>query len=149
MRRNGWHVANRDAQNVALFLGVALAFVLRFWLKVPLLMTAVFAVFLGLLVYELYGRRRRVVSRFFSIAMPEAQTAVTEMLQSKGIPFKQQGDRFILTEDDLIVRVTRFRTTRSGKKGTYVSLQPLSEASWPLLESLQNKIDDAFPGQGL
>ena len=82
MRQSGWHSANRDAVNIALFLTVAVAFLFRFWLRLPLLMTAVLAVFVGLLVYELYGRRRRVISRFFATPVAEAQETVQTMLES-------------------------------------------------------------------
>ncbi|MCP4421926.1 MAG: hypothetical protein GY805_35380 [Chloroflexi bacterium] len=149
MPKSGWHKETKDAAYVALAVAVSLVLLFRFWLRLSLPITAVFAIFGGLLLYEFYGRRRRTISRFFAISTPKAQKKVRKILQEKNIPFTLSKDRFLLTDNNIVLRVTHFHTTRSGKKGTFISLRPFGKASLPLLYSLQEKIDDAFADKAL
>jgi hypothetical protein len=102
-----------------------------------------------------YQRSRNRLVKVFYVRHEASVRIVKNVLTQKGMPFKRvapsitylpSGAIFAL-EDNLTINVDSYYY--QGIRGSMILLGPVTDDNWPLVQSLQEKIDDAFAPKGL
>lgn len=90
---------------------------------------------------------RTAVHKFFLVDDVVARTVVANVLSSKAWPFTQTDKGFAL--DTVEIRINSGAIARGSLKGVYIALGPYRGNNQLLIDSLKEKIDEAFMPRGL
>ena len=129
---------------VSVVLGLLLGYVFIRYLRLPIVLVGVILLFLGLLLYDRLEALRQGGRRVFPVSLDEARRIVQNVLNEKGMPFKEIGDLIFVIEDEVEIHLLPAKRGR-----TAVNLIPKNKGSDPLIQSLRQKLDEAFQPRGL
>jgi len=145
---NHWRTRETDLFLASIVLGL-LAGGMAFWLfRFRLFLGIVVFLFVFLLVYDRTRPHHKTMVKIFFSSLDDARQVVQNVLDEKGLPYKMYGEDHFLIEDEVEVKVSKFRAN-GGVVGTAVSLKPQNSESQQLIFSLRQKLDDAFRPRGL
>ncbi len=145
---NHWRTRETDLFLAAIVLGL-LAGGMAFWLfRFRLFLGIVVFLIVFILVYDRTRPHHKTMVKIFYASLADTHQVVQNVLDEKGLPYKMFGDDRFLVEDEVEVRVSKFRTN-GGLTGTAVSLKPQNPESQQIIFSLRQKLDDAFRPRGL
>ena len=113
----------------------------------PLLLAAAVFLFVVLLVYELATARGKRMEKTYPVSLDDARQIVLNVLDEKGLPYKETAGYIFTIEDEVRIQVLPSRAR--GLNGTSISLTPQSPESAQFVINLREKLDDAFRPRGL
>lgn len=92
--------------------------------------------------------KRHTFSKQFLVNRGIAWQVVVNMLSEKGIPYSYKADRFELEGSNVVIQIesSGFNQFASACR---IRIGPISTETLPLLNSLREKIDQAFLPRGL
>lgn len=126
-----------------------------FWFVMPsfplvILIMIISVVVLAALVADYKQKKRRLMKLFF-VRREAAIEVVEGVLRQKGVPFREINRRYLWNtirvyqlDNGLTVNLRRYYD-----RGVMVEVGPISKINRPLVQHLQEKIDDAFAPRGL
>jgi hypothetical protein len=146
--KNHWQTRESDMFSASITLGL-LAGAMAYWLSnFRLFIGVIVFLFVFFLVYDRTRPHHRTMVKIFHTTLTDSHQVVQNVLDEKGLPYKMYGNDRFLIEDEVEVRVSKFRTN-GGLEGTAVSLTPKTPESQQLIFSLRQKLDEAFRPRGL
>lgn len=146
---NNWRTRESDMFAASIALGL-LAGGMTYWLLG-------FRLFLGIVVFVIvflgvYDRTRpyhKMMVKVFPATLDDSRQVVKNVLEAKGLPYKIYAEGRFLLENELEIRMGKFRSRYGEMEGTIISLTPKSLESQQLIFSLRQKLDEAFRPRGL
>lgn len=145
---NQWRTRETDLFLASIVLGL-LAGGMAFWLfRFRLFLGIVVFLFVFLLVYDRTRPHHKTMVKIFYASLADTRQVVQNVLDEKGLPYKVYGNDRFLIEDEVEVKVSKFRTN-GGLAGTAVYLTPKAPESYQLIFSLRQRLDEAFRPRGL
>jgi hypothetical protein len=123
-------------------------------LPVLILTLLIGVVVLAGLVGDYKQKKGRLVKLFY-VRREAAIEVIEGVLHQKGVPFQEINRPFkwntikvYQLDNDLTVHLRSYHD-RYNNRGVMVEVGPISKVNRPLVQSLQEKIDDAFAPRGL
>lgn len=97
--------------------------------------------------YNVYGSQRYTIRKFFLVETPAARHLVNSVLEAKNLPYQQTPKGFQV--DTVEIRIRSSVMGRGGPEGTTIVLGPYRGRDRLLIDSLKEKIDEAFSPRGV
>jgi hypothetical protein len=105
-----------------------------------------------------YERQRGWVRKVFYVTRTAAEQIVDNVLNGKGLPFEKSSREhpwlintysriYQLDGDGLVLKIVPYQ--ERADKGVSIEIGRFDDTNRPLIQSLQEKIDDAFAPKGL
>jgi hypothetical protein len=102
-----------------------------------------------------YRQKKGRLVKLFYVRREAAIEVIEGVLRQKGMPFRETKRPYkwntikvYHVNDDLTVHLRSYRD-KYNNRGVMVEVGPISKDNRPLIQSLQEKIDEAFLPQGL
>jgi hypothetical protein len=149
MMTNNWRTRENDMFAASIALGLLAGAMIYWLLGLRLILGIVVFLFVFLLVYDRTRPYHKTMVKVFPASLADSRQVVKNVLDEKGLPYKIYDKGCFLIEDELEIRIGKFRSRHGEMEGTAISLTPKSLESQQLIFSLRQKLDDAFRPRGL
>lgn len=145
--KNEWQIGGFNVATGSVLLGLLIAWMTFRYFRFPLLLVIAIFLFVVFLAYDRITASRQQTAKIYPVSLDDARQIVLNVLNEKGMPYKDTGGYLFIIEDEVEIRLLPERSR--GFVGTSISLTPQNPESHQLVFSLHQKLDEAFRPRGL